>query len=555
MLFRSCAFNEADNEDVVLQAVAELGTSDCKNPPQGKVAYALTIQKIGETAWTEELAGKNADLIEIIGGNTQERDFTAANHATRSIAAHLSDDCSDISYKAHYRCNNCGKNFTTKSATKEAHVSLEPQGHLYGDPEYNWAGAGQVEAQFECTRSECPVKREVPDNAATVDPEKPGKIRVFMAEITGGPYPGDLPTCKAEGTEYYDTRIVLPEGESLEEFAGSEFEGDIIANVPMADHKFTGQDGSCEWCENKSGEVVKVAFYGRTGSLIQSEWMKKSAAVELTKIPVAPNQIGYTFKGYSINGAAVVLNRSAAANSIKTAFGSAGADGIRVELKYEPINQKGSVKTNYITGTVNSPTELQKAKVDSDLTLRTNHPVKAPLTITKDTTTYYFSYWADEKGVQLSASANYEIYIDKAETKEIYAVYVDDEEDKEQDAPSVAATSVYTSTVDNVNKITFTFTMSDLGLYEECEFVDSGVLYAKGVAADFTGESMTYENSSKAALNGKKTNTLTVKVASDTEKIATKGYLRYRIGQEIFVVYSQAVVTDYNRLKAAESAN
>ena len=55
--------------------------------------------------------------------------------------------------------------------------------------------------------------------------------------------------------------------------------------------------------------------------------------------------------------------------------------------------------------------------------------------------------------------------------------------------------------------------------------------------------------SSDLVLNGKKTNTLTVKVAKDDQVIAARGYMRYRKGQEVFVVYSDTVAKSYISLQ------
>ena len=70
---------------------------------------------------------------------------------------------------------------------------------------------------------------------------------------------------------------------------------------------------------------------------------------------------------------------------------------------------------------------------------------------------------------------------------------------------------------------------------------------------------MTLENGKgrKSVLNGAKTNTLSIKVSSDSLRVCARGYLRYKNAQtsQEFVIYSATETASYSSLTSDAPAN
>ncbi len=566
----TCDFNDkfetSHNENVVLEATANLGTSDCQTHPQGDVEYQLTIKTIGsrnEEATAAYIAA-NPDLITIVGGNTQSRPYEAGRHSVRRVAAHHSQNCAEENYDAHYRCNICGKTFRNSSASTEVQISLKPQGHQYGTPEFRWIEDGRrVQAVFNCTRSGCPG-----GNDEEVNEQIGSNSRAFWAEITDNePYVDVEPRCKDatvdptdtsrpqgnKGIAYYPVKVDLTNEENTDNFTTLVYDEEVQVILPEVDHHFVEKNGTvqCEWCDLEADNVVKVSFYGRTGNVVEESWIDKSTAAANIIVPVAPNQIGYEFSGWTFNNT-TYTDKDALATAIQTALASA-ENNIRVEAVYTSLSDNVDVVANYICIVNGQQVSVAEAQTETGKSVGENVPVEADAEVTKDDVTYYFSHWSDQAsdGKVLATSTSYEVFVNTAENKTVYAIYVTDEGQKEANKPVVALADKYTTTLeDGTTKISFTYTMSNLGLYGY-ELVDSGILYDTKNGSSVGANTLNLDNpdAKKLVLNGIKTNTLTVKVSDKTKTIATRGYLRYTDGKEVFVVYSDIERESYNSIE------
>ncbi len=537
--------NKAGVKITAVASLEDVAKIDCSK--EYDITYTLSINGQAGTDADASLAGiviEDETLQE--DGVTAIVSHTATNH-TLSRVDGKAGSCNESGWKAYYHCSVCERNYSSFTGTTEVTVeTIAPLGHLYGDPTFEWVKEGEsARAIFTCMRPGC--------TTATA-----GHTKAVSAEVDTDEdhiYPEGEDGCvdsEKHKTNYY--MVSVREN-------GKTYEGDLAVAVPSVDHNFTGEDGTCIYCGKKG--LVKASFVYKNGAetvTISDEWYNKEDT-DIT-LPAAPNRPGYTFKAWSLDG-------TAEATKAQIIQKVQAGQAFTVTALYTEITTTGTVTVKYLNGS----NELNYTKPDNgDVytgTIGKNIAVSVEETLTIGEKTYTFSHWVKTvNGATLGTSVNYDVYIASDAPITVYAVYQEGSAEKPEAVPVVAMTDIYKFTApDGTNKLAFTSAMS---IPEGYEMVESGILYGID-AATFEGKDTEELNSIltlngekvfKSALNGTKTNLLSVKISSANEQkeIYARGYLMCRKAgtDTVEVYYSDSVHENYKSaspLATAQAAN
>ncbi len=431
----------------------------------------------------------------------------------------------------------CGKNFKNNEATTVVNVSFEEQGHLYGDPEFKWNVEGEsASATFKCSRC-----------------QKDESVLAYSA-YRGQKTVDRKPTCQQTGTAYYSVSIIftednLPEAFTMPEGANElRFDGELEVIEPTVDHVFdkiteAGQT-VCQWCDKPKADMVKVSYITDDGKVIRdSEWFDKTENITITS-PTAPNQSTRVIDYWEVDGVKVEEGTSLA-DAIANAVKATSKAEIVVRAVYRDIQETANITVDYVG--------IEK---DPDAPVVVNVGSRHTVTAKGQEGSMYFSHWSnsEENGTVLSRNTSYSVYVPSKDAITIYAVYTAEKPSEGVTTPTIAITNIFTTEADSVHKVCFTSTMD---IPEGFEVVESGLLY--NTESSLGGKEMTLENGlgRKSVLNGTKTNTLSIKVSSDSLRVCARGYLRYKNTQtsQEFVIYSDTETASYSSLTSGAPAN
>lgn len=515
--YRVCANDKTHHDDVPVVATVTAGCTENED----KVTFTA--------AFAEDYEPENG--VTLPDEKTKTETFENG-HALTRIEASTSNNCMDPSYEAHYHCQNCGKNYSNRSAAEEIKISYEAQNHTYGNPvRLEWIKQYEIiQAVFECSR--CHSKDSIRTFDAQIDPNET--------------YIEGEQTCEHGATAYYSVNIDLSKLSDKALFSKELYALEEMVELPKLDrHNIV--DGTCTWCK---ASYVRLTFTGVNSSDIISEkdYLTTAAAADIV-IPTAPNRFGYTFKNWALGEKTYATEAEKVQLKADIITLLAKKAPITVQANYEAVDvsEKGKVTVAYVDKDGN---ELKKSGAEDSkaAAIGENCTVTAANELTVSNAKYYFSHWANADKNVLGTGLEYQVYVQSAEEITVYAVYVSDPKDKEETVPAIAMTNIYASVVDGANKVSFTATLSIPDGYTR---LDSGILYGTS-AAVFTGEDAENNvvlNSGNTkikvcAIDGDKTNTLSVNVGSVTDRpVFARGYLRYRneVTGETNVVYTKIV--------------
>ena len=513
---------ETDNVPVTVSVTGKCGDT-VNEDAEGNVIFTAAIEKGFVPTDEQELTLTNATL---------SKNYSAHN---LNRVAGQTGGCGEISFITHYHCALCGKNFKNNAATTVVNVSFEEQGHLYGDPDFKWNVEGDsASATFKCNR--CQKDESVLAYSATV-----GQKTVDRK-----------PTCQQTGTAYYSVNIVftkdnLPEAFTMPQDANElRFDGELEVAVPTVDHDFSTTNDAgqkvCKWCGKLKADMVKVSYVTDDNKVIrESEWFDKTEDITITP-PTAPNQSTRVIDYWEVDGVKVAEGESLADAIVNTVKATNKAE-IIVKAVYRDIQETANVTVAY-KGIEKDPEAAVPVNVGSRYTV----------TAKEEEGSMYFSHWSNDADAVLSRSTSYSVYVPSKDAITIYAVYTAEKPGAETTAPTIAITNIFTTEAGGVHKVCFTSTMD---IPKGFEMVESGLLY--NTESSLNGAEMTLENGKgrKSVLNGAKTNTLSIKVSSDSLRVCARGYLRYKNAQtsQEFVIYSATETASYSSLTSDAPAN
>lgn len=475
---------------------------------------------------------KNHDLIRVAGGTN-------------------SNDCNAETHPTYYECKRCEKRYTTQSALTEykgpGQGDGQPQGHLYGQPEFTWIEEGKtVQATFRCTRSGCTGDVTIGDKVSP-------KELTLVATLDDKPYvdipaqcigmKDDAGNLTGTGLAYGLAKLTISKQNAQGSLkVGDYFESELEKTIAPEPHVF--ENGECKWCHTE--EATRVIFEGHNGNELSSEYYPTGTSAADIEVPTAPNRFGYDFVGWQLNSAGSPYGSNEIAAEIVKLLSGKGK--ITLIAIYEPsqVSQAEVTVTN-----------LYRAEGSADVTgttntVKVNIGTRYTATSTKDTDDKYkeygFSHW-EINGEVVGTNTSYELLIQNAVT--IHAVYVLGK--KEEAKPVVAITDAYGSIVDGSYKLSF---VSNMSYPEGYEVVDSGFVYcnvnAEQISEDDMVLSSTNANVRTKQLGGSKTNIFSLNLGTDTAgtrrgtKVAARAYVKLAKDDQVYEFYSSVMVKSYN---------
>ena len=467
------------------------------------------------------------------------------------VAGGSSNDCNAEIHPTYYECKRCAKKYTTQSALTEykgpGQGDGQPQGHLYGQPEFTWIEEGKtVQATFRCTRSGCTGDVTIGDKVSP-------KELTLVAVLDDEPYVDTPAQCigmkddagnlTGTGLAYGLANLTISEQNAQGSLkVGDYFESELEMTIAPEPHVF--ENGECKWCHTE--EAARVIFKGHNGNELSSEYYPAGTSAADIEVPTAPNRFGYDFVGWQLNGTGnPVVSNEIAAEIVKLL---SDKGEIILTAIYE-LNQASQAEVTV--------TNLYREKGSADVTGTTKTDkvdigTRYTATSAKDTDEKYkdyeFSHW-EINGEVVGTNASYEILIQGAVT--IHAVYILGE--KEEAKPVVAITDAYGSIVDGSYKLSF---VSNMSYPEDYKVVDSGFVYcnvnAEQISEDDMVLSSTNENVRTKQLGGIKTNIFSLNLGTDTAgtrrgtKVAARAYVKLVKGDQVYEFYSSVMVKSYN---------
>lgn len=546
---RTCQRDGADESHT---ASVTLNATTTDKPEDCSKGYTLNFSVSAEEVKTLTDAGW--ELPENYTG-TFEHEVLAAegrtNHDLIRVAGGSSNDCNAEIHPTYYECKRCAKRYTTQSALTEykgpGQGDGQPQGHLYGQPEFTWIEEGKtVQATFRCTRSGCTGDVTIGDKVSP-------KELTLVALLDEEPYVDTPAQCigmkddagnlTGTGLAYGLANLTISEQNAQGSLkVGDYFESELEMTIAPGPHVF--ENGECKWCHTE--EAARVIFKGHNGNELSSEYYPAGTSAADIVVPTAPNRFGYDFVGWQLNGTGNPYDSDKIAAEIVKLLSDKGEIILTAIYKLSQVSQADVTVTN-----------LYRADGSADVTGTTN-TVKVDIgtrytaTSTKDTDDKYkdyeFSHW-EINGEVVGTNASYELLIQNAVT--IHAVYVLGE--KEEAKPVVAITDVYGSVVDGSYKLSF---VSNMSYPNDYQVVDSGFVYcnvnAEQISEDELVLSSTNTNVRIKQLGGIKTNIFSLNLGTDTTgmrrgtKVAARAYVKLVKGDQVYELYSSMMVKSYN---------
>lgn len=551
--------------------------SHTKNVTVTAVAELTDVEKICcvdnyEITYNLSMSEADAAIYTLADGDKKVYEHTAeASHGKMIRVAAVEGNCVEAGHSAYYECQKCHKKYSDVSGNNEYTDDVEaPLGHRYGNPTYFWNVDGEkVSARFTCNRAGCQESFE-------------GHTRTFVAEVDktddGDPvnYTEIEATCvdapeaeRHEGLDYYMVTATLPHGLGAPEFTNTVYHGDVPVTVPIGDHVAGDKDPTkCKFCGKTLADQVKVIFKNAAGADFATERFAVGTAADdiAAKVPEGPNRSGYTFEGWSLveNSTAEATNIAAdiAAKIATNNTGKPLADVIVYPVYAEKV-AKGKIIAEYVKETKTGET-ITLTPIEGQANTEKEGNVGSRVDITaEEVTDLVFSYWAEVNAdgaiVVLSTNAVYSTFITSETAKNIKAVFVANEEDKKDAAPTVAMTDKYatgTAEATGVHKISFVATVD---VPETCTVVESGILYSTNDAAGSDPTAMIVGSSNTKVkkyvfANENRTNILTIDVGANStywsRNIYARGYVVYTEpgSPDQKVAYSIIDCDSYNNL-------
>lgn len=482
-----------------------------------------------------------------------------ANHVLRRFAGGNEDNCGANTHPTYYECQRCKKAYTTQSALTEYNGPKEGDtgavlGHLYGEPEFRWIEEGKTaEAIFTCKRSGCPDKENGGHKyRLVVRPEEDPYIEV-PAKCIG--MPGETGKGRAWGLL---TVVITPETAEGGLNIGQRFEKELEMTLPAGKHVFD-EKGECKWCHQTG--LVEVTFKKDADTEISTKYYGESA--EKIEVPTAPNRYNYVFVGWKFQGeedseacgfeaiAGKIAEKIAAA--LENASGA--PEPINVMAVYKEAEQTMvtiTIQNVYRTQeTGQNPENVEpttERKTEENISVGSEYTATPAERKESDYSEYKFSHWEmDEKVV--STNESYLMIVQGSVT--LKAVYM--AEGHVESQPTAVMTDVSAKEVDGAFKLSFA---SAMDIPEGYTLVDSGFVYFnKGTIADadlnLSNVGNPTKNVRKKSLGGDKTNIFTLNLgttdANNNTDVYIRAYLRCSKGEKIVDVYSDMVVTSYNK--------
>ncbi len=485
-----------------------------------------------------------------------------ANHVLRRFAGGNEDNCGANTHPTYYECQRCKKAYTTQSALTEYNGPKEGDtgavlGHLYGEPEFRWIEEGKTaEAIFTCKRSGCPDKKNGGEGhkyRLVVRPEEDPYIEV-PAQCEGM---GEAGKGRAWGLL---TVVITAETAEGGLNIGQRFEKELEMTLPAGKHVFD-EKGECKWCHQTG--LVEVTFKKDADTEISTKYYGESA--EKIEVPTAPNRYNYVFVGWKFQGEedSKACGSEAIAGKIaeKIAAALENASGAP-----EPINVMAVYKEaeqTMVTITIHNVYRTQETgqnpedveptterKTEENISVGSEYTATPAERKESDYSEYKFSHW-EMDGKVVSTNENYLMIVQGSVT--LKAVYM--AEGHVESQPTAVMTEVSAKEVDGAFKLSFA---SAMDIPEGYTLVDSGFVYFnKGTIAkedlnlSNVGNADQTKNVRKKSLGGDKTNIFTLNLgttdANNNTDVYIKAYLRCSKGEKIVDVYSEMVVTSYNK--------
>ena len=551
---RTCQREDADDSHT---ASVTFNATTTEKPDDCSKGYALNfsvsdeeVKTLTDAGWVlpEDYTGTFEHEVPAAEGRT--------NHDLIRVAGGSSNDCNAEIHPTYYECKRCAKRYTTQSALTEykgpGQGDGQPQGHLYGQPEFTWIEEGKtVQATFRCTRSGCTGDVTIGDKVSP-------KELTLVAALDDEPYVDTPAKCigmkddagnlTGTGLAYGLANLTISEQNAQGSLkVGDYFESELEMTIAPGPHVF--ENGECKWCHTE--ETARVIFKGHNGNELSSEYYPAGTSAADIVVPTAPNRFGYDFVGWQLNGTGnPVVSNEIAAEIVKL-LSDKGEIILTAIYELSQVSQADVTVTN-----------LYRADGSADVTGTTN-TVKVDIgtrytaTSTKDTDDKYkdyeFSHW-EINGEVVGTNASYELLIQNAVT--IHAVYVLGE--KEEAKPVVAITDVYGSVVDGSYKLSF---VSNMSYPNDYQVVDSGFVYcnvnAEQISEDELVLSSTNTNVRIKQLGGIKTNIFSLNLGTDTTgmrrgtKVAARAYVKLVKGDQVYELYSSMMVKSYNDVAPA----
>ena len=538
--------NDSHTASVTFNATTTEKPDDCsKGYTLNFSVSAEEVKTLTDAGWVlpEDYTGTFEHKVPAAEGRT--------NHDLIRVAGGSSNDCNAEIHPTYYECKRCEKKYTTQSALTEytgpGEGDSEPQGHLYGQPEFTWIEEGKtVQATFRCTRSGCTGDVTIGDKVSP-------KELTLVAVLDDEPYVDTPAQCigmkddagnlTGTGLAYGLANLTISEQNAQGSLkVGDYFESELEMTIAPGPHVF--ENGECKWCHTE--EAARVIFKGHNGNELSSEYYPAGTSAADIEVPTAPNRFGYDFVGWQLNGTGnPVVSNEIAAEIVKLL---SDKGEIILTAIYE-LNQASQAEVTV--------TNLYREKGSADVTGTTKTDkvdigTRYTATSAKDTDEKYkdyeFSHW-EINGEVVGTNASYEILIQGAVT--IHAVYILGE--KEEAKPVVAITDAYGSIVDGSYKLSF---VSNMSYPEDYKVVDSGFVYcnvnAEQISEDDMVLSSTNENVRTKQLGGIKTNIFSLNLGTDTAgtrrgtKVAARAYVKLVKGDQVYEFYSSVMVKSYN---------
>ncbi|MCI9005550.1 MAG: hypothetical protein HFH39_10010 [Lachnospiraceae bacterium] len=486
-----------------------------------------------------------------------------ANHVLRRFAGGNMDNCGANTHPTYYECQRCKKAYTTQSALTEYNGPKEEDetavlGHLYGEPEFRWIEEGKTaEAIFTCKRSGCPDKENGGHKyRLVVRPEEDPYIEVPPKCIG---MPGETGKGRAWGLL---TVVITAETAEGGLNIGQRFEKELEMTLPAGKHEFNA-NGKCKWC-GLTGQV-EVTFKKDAVTEISTEYYGENTSAEGITVPTAPNRYNYVFVGWKFQGEedSEACGSDAIAGKIaeKIAAALENASGAPEPINVMAVYKEAEQTTVTITiqnvyrtqETGQDPVNVEpvtERKTEENISVGSEYTATPAERKGSDYSEYKFSHWEmDEKVV--STNESYLMIVQGSVT--LKAVYM--AEGHVESQPTAVMTEVSAKEVDGAFKLSFA---SAMDIPEGYTLVDSGFVYFnKGTIADAdlnlsnVGNTDPAKNVRKKSLGGDKTNIFTLNLgttnANNNTDVYIKAYLRCSKGEKIVDVYSDMVITSYNK--------
>ena len=235
-------------------------------------------------------------------------------------------------------------------------------------------------------------------------------------------------------------------------------------------------------------------------------------------------------------------------------------------IKVYPVYERddaglGSVEVQYVLRTGTTESAVKEA-VKAEQAIASRYEAAAESEETVSGKTVYFSHW-ERNGEIVGTALSYELYIQTASKVSLKAVYVANQSDSKAGTPTAAITDIYTSTVDSVDKLSFSATI--VVPEEGYEVREVGFLYSLSSKVVMTDKNMLVDNMG-ATVDGvvlphkkytftgdSSTKIMTIQIpeAMKDRTVYARPYVTVRntVSGEVETIYGTVKASSYNQAK------